>query len=488
MARTADRTLTVICALALPLTAGCRPSDTASATPVEEDPVEDVQGPDAAESPSAQAQQEQDAAAQRRAEEQAKVEAAAQRITREVSAARELPITGEFAVQLIDKPGVRAFVHEVMYEEMTPEELQLVGRIDASMGVLPVGSDMEQVLLDMYELGVLGIYDPKRKTLLIGDYVGRMELGMVVGHEGAHGLQDMHFDLEALNHMHKGRSDLDTAQTFLIEGDAQAAYLAWVAGDEGLASIGDDLLQLQADAVLAIDDSMGIPHPILARQLQMPYTDGTMNVLRLARDRGWAAVDALYTELPHSSEQMLHLDKLAAREPPLPVSVDPQPLLDLAPGHRVAWEDELGEATLLAMLADVASPSVARAAAAGWGGDRFIALERETEPGPAPFLVGVIAWDSTADAKEFEALFRRYLETHKAQTHTLARKGKQVLFATHFAEAGGEAPLDAKAVERAGWAAFSVGTPRKSGKSARARNQPSSAPAAVLATTSRSTP
>ena len=408
---------------------------------VEEDPHEGVSADDAT---------PEDA---ERAAEQARVDASARRIIQEVAATRGLPVKGEFGVELISKEGVREFVREAMYEEMTSEEIKLLGRIQTSLGVLPVGSDGEQVMLDLYEFGVLGIYDPKRKVLLIGDFLDRGSLGMVVGHEGAHGLQDMHFNLEAMTHMHKGQSDLDTAQTFLVEGDAQASYLAWMAGSEGLAGIGDDLLSAQADMVLMIGDGMGVPHPTLARMLQMPYTDGTMNVIRLARDQGWAAIDALYKEMPTTTEQMLHLDKLAKREPAKPVKIDAGPLLEVAGGHKVAWEDELGEASLVAMLADVAPPFNARAAAAGWGGDRFIALEHETNPAAAPLLVGVITWDSEAEAKEFEPVFREYLEQHKPTSHLLVRKRDKILYATHFEVVSGSEP--AEQLSKAAWRAFS---------------------------------
>ncbi|KIG12343.1 hypothetical protein DB30_01575 [Enhygromyxa salina] len=409
--------------------AACHPSpgagptnaNTGSDHAVEEDPASDVRRPDA------------DAAldARARAESQAKVDASARRIIQEVASSRGLPVKGEFAVELISKEGVRAFVREVMHEEMTADEIRVTGRVQASLGVVPVGSDGEQVLLDLLEFGILGIYDPKRKVLLIGDYVDRGALGMVVGHEGAHGLQDMHFDLEALNHMNKGRSDLDTARTFLIEGDAQASYLAWMTGSEGIGSIGDDLLATQADMVLQIQDGMGIPYPTLARMLQMPYTDGTRSVIELARSEGWPAVDALYAQLPTTTEQMLHADKLAAREPARSVKIDTQVLLDLATDHEVVFEDELGEASLVAMLADVASPFTARKAAAGWGGDRFVALERKTNLAPAPLLVGVIAWDSVAEAQQFEPVFRDYLEKHKPDAHLLVRTRDQIIYATH---------------------------------------------------------
>ncbi len=417
------------------------PETQAAGEAVEEDQSPDVHGADAG---------PEDA---ERAAEQAKIDASARRIIQEVAATRGLPVKGEFAVELISKNGVRDFVRDAMYEEMTSAEIKLMGRIQTSLGVLPVGSDGEQVMLDLYEFGVLGIYDPKRKVLLIGDFLDRSALGMVVGHEGAHGLQDMHFDLEAMTHMHKGQSDLDTAQTFLVEGDAQASYLAWMAGSEGLEGIGDDLLTAQADMVLMVNEGMGIPYPTLARMLQMPYTDGTMNVIRLAQDEGWPAVDALYEQMPTTTEQMLHLDKLAKREPAVPVKIDGAPLLELAADHEVVWEDELGEASLLAMLADVAPPFKARAAAAGWGGDRFIALERKTNPAAAPLLVGVIAWDSEREAKEFEPVFREYLEHHKPDAHLLVRKRDKILYATHFDPVGGTEP--AKQLSQAAWRAFS---------------------------------
>jgi hypothetical protein len=435
--------LRLSCALALALAcaAACHPPSEPPEPPpeLEEDPDSDVEDPDA--------EVEQDAA---RADAQAKVDASARRIIQEVAASRGLPVKGEFGVELISKAGVREFVRQVMHDEMTAEEIEITGRVQAAFGVVPVGSSGEQVILDLLEFGVLGIYDPKRKVLLIGDFVDRSALGMVVGHEGAHGLQDMHFDLLALTHMHKGQSDLDTAKTFLIEGDAQASYLAWMTGSEGIGSIGDDLLDTQADIVLQIQDGMGIPYPTLARMLQMPYTDGTRSVIQLARRDGWPAIDALYANLPTTSEQMLHLDKLEAREPAIPVRVDSKILLDLAADHEIAWEDELGEASLLAMLADVASPTTARAAASGWGGDRYIALENKTGRAEAPFLIGVIAWDSAADAKQFEPVFREYLEKHKPSAHLLVRKGDKLLYATHHAVLG----TDEDALGKAAWKAF----------------------------------
>ena len=67
-----------------------------------------------------------------------------------------------------------------------------------------------------------------------------------------------------------------------------------------------------------------------------------------------------------------------------------------AAGMKLVWHDDLGEAALLAMLAEVADARPARKAAAGWGGDHFVAYEGEG--GGTTFVGAVTTWDSVADA------------------------------------------------------------------------------------------
>ncbi len=100
----------------------------------------------------------------------------------------------------------------------------------------------------------------------------------------------------------------------------------------------------------------------------------------------------------------------------------------------------------------------ARAAAAGWGGDRFVALDLEGTPAAAPMVVGLVAWDTERDAREFESVFRTYLERKKAGDHLLERKRSRIVFATHMGE------TDPKRVSQAAWKTFKVSKPPK-GKS-----------------------
>ncbi len=381
----------------------------------------------------------------------AEVEAVALRIAKAVAEARALPLIREIEIRVLDRKQIRAFAKDSLYEHNTPEKLDLLGRIESSLGILEADADAEAVILDLLESAVMGIYDPKTKSLLIGSHVGKSMLSMVVGHEIAHGLQDMHFDLAKYQQPLDGQSDAETARTFLIEGDAQASYLAWVSGKGGLASIPDSVLSAQGDQMLALAGV--IDNPILARLLQLPYGDGAATVARIARDHGWAAVDALYADLPTTSEQMLHVDKLLAREPAIAIQTDSAKLLARLPNYRQVWADELGEATLLAMLADVASVKVARQAAAGWGGDRFVVIERATDSAVhrLPIAVGLIAWDRSIDADEFETSFRVYLEAKMPGAFVFERRGSEFLYATRVVDASNR-----RLITELGWQIFTV--------------------------------
>ncbi|GEM_PF-1307744 len=381
--------------------------------------------------------------------------ATAKIIVADLARSKNITTPTNFGLQLVDRRAIRTFVQGALYEQMTPKQIRLLGRVEASLGVIPLGTDGETLLLDMYEDGVLGIYDPRTKNILIGNFVDKTALGMVVGHEAAHGIQDMTFDLASLQVTHAGQSDRDSAKTFLIEGDAQATYLAWVAGDAGLQAIGDDVLRAQANMSLTMADSL-TPYSILARLMQMPYTDGTATVIQLAKAEGRSAVDALFRHLPETTEQMLHLDKLRSREAAKTIIIDWQLLEDASSGHRVVWADDIGEAGLLAMLAEVEDPETARRGAAGWGGDGYIALDAKT-PAEAPIVIGMIAWDKISDAREFETMFRRYLKQVTSGDYFLSRRGNKVAYGTRLA--GAKIPLEA-----AVWKAISVAKPGVTGR------------------------
>jgi hypothetical protein len=87
---------------------------------------------------------------------------------------------------------------------------------------------------------------------------------------------------------------------------------------------------------------------------------------------GYPAVNALLRRPPESTEQVMHADKLRARELPVDVPVIVPP--PLAADHRVAYQDVMGELGLWLYLITALGDDAAREAAAGWGGDRAVLL------------------------------------------------------------------------------------------------------------------
>ncbi|MFC6726211.1 Hvo_1808 family surface protein, partial [Halobium palmae] len=150
-----------------------------------------------------------------------------------------------------------------------------------------------------------------------------------------------------------------------------------------------------------------------------PYSDGPAFVYQLYRRGGWSAVNDAYANPPASTEQVIHPEKYP-EEGPVDVSV--------ADRSGPAWSrfdlrsnaETMGEVTLFAMLyhngaverdlaADVTPLSpydYSHPASAGWAGDRVVPYRNEAgENG----YVYRIAFDSAADAREFEGAYRTVL-------------------------------------------------------------------------------
>ncbi len=97
--------------------------------------------------------------------------------------------------------------------------------------------------------------------------------------------------------------------------------------------------------------------------------------MQLQRWSGWPAVNEAFAHMPATTEQLLHPDKYAAREPALVLPpIDPTPL---GAGFTSRLADDQGEQGLRIMLAAWSSPVEGAAAASGWGGDRVLLAEKK---------------------------------------------------------------------------------------------------------------
>ena len=212
-------------------------------------------------------------------------------------------------------------------------------------------------------------YDVAAGRLLVPDFVPLAEQRLLLAHEIAHAIADQRFGLRrAMGLGLDGRRLLDgdaqRARAALIEGDATLTALTTI--DPRETFLGPNALATLLERMRAAP-TPGLPL-WLATLSRFVHADGLRFAAAARAGSPWSAVDALWTDPPASTEQVLHPESYYACDEPLPIAEDVFPTLpDFG---RPTASDVLGELVARAWLATAVPPEMAARAAAGWGGDR----------------------------------------------------------------------------------------------------------------------
>src|SRR5436309_6211573 len=344
-----------------------------------------------------------------------------------VEAIRGLKPTADVDPVTIDETQLRKNLEAEFDKENAADDLEFSEETLIELGLLPAGSSLRNLTLDLQAGQVAGYYSPDQNQLFVVSRSGR--LGPVeevtYAHEFTHQLQDQNFDLGKLGLDAPNESDRALAQLALVEGDAVSVQTTWTAANLTPKQLGE-LLAASLDPA-AIDALRKAPAYLRETSL-FPYSDGLNFVDRLIASGGYDAVNAAFANPPTSTEQILHPDRFAAREVPIGVRL-PQGLAKaMGSGWKEIGQDTLGELILRVWLTGTGVLAVdASAASAGWGGDRLVLLR-----GPAGGLtIGMrTEWDTAGDAAEFATAattaLRSLGSSHKL-TH--APSSRTVIFA-----------------------------------------------------------
>jgi hypothetical protein len=327
-----------------------------------------------------------------------------------VPAVRELQPTRDVPFQFITREQFQSDLVALNDKDMPVEVRAAEERLLKRLGLLPADSNLDALELELYGGQVLAYYQPEDGHFYIisRDQPFGPTDKIVVAHEYTHALQDQHFDLKDKTISDPTQGDAQLAQLAVIEGDATLTSQLWATDNLGFG----DMLQMTLDALTGLDQASmdGIPL-VLRRQLEFPYTEGMEFVTTLHDQGGFDAVDAAIQTPPASTEQILHPEKYAAHEAPVPVVLsDASPVLN--EGNDV-WslplQETLGELGIQVLATGADQPSFDipglpvdwphQDVAAGWGGDRLNMYEG---PDDAWIIDWHTAWDTAADAAEFE--------------------------------------------------------------------------------------
>ena len=323
-----------------------------------------------------------------------------QRIAATLSERRGLPLLHEVPVYLIRRADLGEFFLSA-YEE---EDLQDAASLETFLRLLQVFDDDTRyiaLLQDLYVGLVLGFYDSEINVFIIvsdNDHIARRDVATIT-HEFVHALQDHHFDLDGAFDRLSNNADAALAFRFILEGDASLSEAL-------LVDLEAELRTLLEPARDRLPGTEAVIPALLQRIFDAPYLEGVAAVATLLRDGDHATIDALLAAPPDSTEQLLHLDKLADREPPLAVA-DPDLAAALGPDWTLLWTDTLDEFFLRLLLDEEIGGGDARAGADGWGGDR-LAVYRSAAG--EELLAWRLRWDDAAEGAEFFDALRSWLD------------------------------------------------------------------------------
>lgn len=291
------------------------------------------------------------------------LESALPALLRFVQGARGLPFTTPVKVTLLGDEAFRARLKadEAEDQQDQKEELRTTQRVLEGLGLLDNGVDLEKEVESFYGDAVAGFYDPKEDDLVVRGEKLTVSVRTTLVHELTHALQDQHFDIER-EELDDRDDEASTGFTGLVEGDAsriERAYLDSLPLREQKKAEREEMA-----AAGGLDPD--VP-PVLIQLVGFPYVVGPEFTSAVVEGGGQARLDAAFQNPPTTSEQLLHpqtfLDGQPVRTPPNPT----------ADGEKID-EGVLGELGLLLVLQ--ASGQDGRRAAAGWGGDRYVAWKK----------------------------------------------------------------------------------------------------------------
>ncbi|HVQ37484.1 MAG TPA: hypothetical protein VMS31_08125 [Pyrinomonadaceae bacterium] len=345
--------------------------------------------------PSAGASAPQRAAVATSATRNASIVSTTAEVLRETSEIRELAILRPVKSGAQSRVEIERMLVKNLNEQMTPDEMHATELTLTKFGLAPNDFEYRSFIIKLLTEQVAGYYDSKTREFYLADWIDLEGQKPVMAHELTHALQDQHFHLRRFEKWPDGDSDAELAAHALIEGDATLAMTVYMAQNPLVALAFTRSLGSTAMASVQFNQA---PRA-LRESLVFPYAQGTEWATQLYKRGGWSLVSKAFTQLPLSSEQILHPEKYFSYERPVKV-VLPDLRDVLGSGWKEIDSDVNGEWSYYLILDQfLNSSSESRRAAAGWAGDRYEIYE-DAKRGQV-LVAHVSAWDSENDAREF---------------------------------------------------------------------------------------
>lgn len=237
-------------------------------------------------------------------------------VLKETSEIRELPVLRQVKSGAESRADIEQMLIRNLDKQRTAAEMHASELSLKKFGLVPVAFEYRPFIIKLLTEQVAGYYDTKEQKFRLADWLDLEGQKPVMAHELTHALQDQHFNLRRFEKWPRGDSDAEIAAHALIEGDATLAMtlymirypLVALAFTRSLGA-GGGISTVQYDsAPRAIRES-----------LIFPYLNGSEWATHVYKRGGWEAISKAYTNLPLSTEQIIHAEKYFSYERPVKI-------------------------------------------------------------------------------------------------------------------------------------------------------------------------
>jgi hypothetical protein len=352
-------------------------------------------------------------------------------VLKTVSRMRELAIKEPVKSAFKTRDEIEQSVIRDLDESTSPAEFAASQKTLLKLGLVPGDFQLRDYVVKLLREQVAGFYEPKTKEFYLAAWLPLAEQKKVMAHELMHALQDQHFNLRRFEKWPKGDADAELAAHALVEGEATLIMILYDLEQSGLRGVDITKIGSLTERLLDNDSESSDPsYPVLSaaprvlrENLQFPYIYGAGFTQAVLKSGGWHGLDAAYTGLPASSEQIMHPEKYLAHDMPVKITLNDFTSA-LGKDWKRADEDVNGEFGYFVILSEFLPKFRARTAAAGWGGDRYAFYENKESGASA--LMQYTTWDTPGDAREFFAAYserseQRYKLKHDTDEQTTRR-------------------------------------------------------------------
>jgi len=326
---------------------------------------------------------------------------AADEVFQEVSRITGLPIKAPLNKEVVDRDQMRQYLIESLHADYAPGEMHAQEAMLKAFGLVPPDFDLEKFLITFYTEQAAGVYDPRRKTMLIAGWADQDTQKVVLAHELTHALQDQNYDLRKFLQGRRDDDDATAARQAIAEGHATAAMMQVMVAPQKLEELPTVVPLMNMTMEMQIEQyPVFSSAPFFFRyQALFPYAQGVSFIERGLKQGGWQELQDFFLHPPDTTKEIFQPDAYFEHQRLPKVTLpDPKPM-----GQdrrlRVVDRNRMGQLGYYCLLGQLLLEDEAKKVAPSWLADRYLVYEDAAAHRYA--VVARVRWSSAEAAADF---------------------------------------------------------------------------------------